>query len=421
MQKQVKVDVVVIGAGMVGLSTAYELAKLGSKVAVLEKKRLGDSCSVANTGLVLKADARPYLGYELTIESLSYLERLHVELDCDLAYEPVDFLGLLRTEEEMQAGQEQVEIFTSSGFAYRMLSPREVKAREPLLNVAGIRGAVVSAQGKIDPFSLLYGYFKAGRQLGMQWCPEAQVMAIENAGDGVTVYTPQEIFQAQKLVIAAGAWTREIAALAGLDLPQHYVHGETLVTEALPVLLRTVVADGSPERVCLENKVNSIAAAGEWYGSGQHLEITELVVTQVKNGNVLIGQRSHARPFLYDSIAGDSLHLLSRVAALHLPALREAAVIRSWVCPVPFTPDHKPLVGPADKEGRILISSGYLSTLILTPVMAKLVAKMALGLALNHDLSPYSPARFTQPKEAGAGDRPAGAGREEEESDDTDV
>lgn len=387
-------DVIVIGAGMIGLSTAYELARMGAKVALLESKRLGDSCSVSNTAMVFKADTEPDMGLELTCESIRRFGQLSEELEYDIGYEEKDFIGLITNEKELEEAAEQVSTFSAAGFDYRIAGAKEIALREPLVNTDGTLGGLICRQGRVDPFKFIYGYFLAARRKGMDWFPDSQVVSIRKTDTCVEVKTRKQIFQADKVVIAAGAWTREVAALVGIELPQHYVHGEAIVTEAMPKLLDGIIGGVHSTRVDMENEVTRLSEEKVWYGSDKSMECREFVIHQVHEGNVLIGQRSFARPFIYDRLSKDSFSSMVREVLQFMPVLKNASIIRSWCCPVPFTPDHRPFVGQLEEDGKIFVSSGYLSTIVLTPVMGEQVAKLVLNKKTDFNLENFSPKRL---------------------------
>lgn len=392
--EHLKYDVVIIGAGMIGIATAYELAKQGAKVAVLERKRLGDSCSVSNTALVIKSDPEPGKGLELTVESLRRFPGLSRELDCDIEYEEADLISLVSGEEELPEAYEQIKIYSEAGFDYRMASLEELKAAEPALNTQGFLGAVVSRQARINPFNFLYGYYRGAVKNGMHWYPDSEITGFSNSGKYVEIATKQALFKASKIVVAAGAWTRDVVSLLGIDLPIHYVHGEAIVTEALPRLANGIIGELHCTRVDMENEVCSLAGKNAWYGPGKTMDCFEFVINQVKNGNVILGQRSFARPHIYDGVSEDSFKMIAEAAVRFMPALANASIIRSWVCPVPFTPDHRAFVGPLDSDERIIISAGYLSTIILTPLMGELVARLAQDREVAFHLDMFNPNRF---------------------------
>lgn len=387
-------DVIVIGAGMIGLSTAYELAGMGANVALLERKQLGDSCSVANTAMVFKADTEPDLGLELTWESIRRFGQLSEELEYDIGYEEKDFIGLITNKKELEEAREQVSTFSAAGFDYRIADPKEIALREPRVNTEGTLGGLISRQGRIDPFKFIYGYFLAARRKGMDWFPDSQVISICKTYGCVEVKTQKQVFQADKVVIAAGAWTREVVSLLGVDLPQHYVHGEAIVTEAVPKLLDGIIGGVHGTRVDMENEVTRLSDGKQWYGSDKIMECKEFVIHQVHEGNVLIGQRSFATPFLYDRLSKDSFGSMVREVLHFMPVLKNASIIRSWCCPVPFTPDHRPFAGPLEEENRIFVSSGYFSTIVLTPVMGEQVAKLVLDKKTDFNLENFSPKRL---------------------------
>ncbi|MEW6622539.1 MAG: FAD-binding oxidoreductase [Bacillota bacterium] len=390
-----KWDVVVVGAGMIGLAAAYELVKKGAKTALLDAGGLGSGASAANMGLVISTDAEPGLISKLTSKSLELLERLSLELEYDLNYREKSFIDILYSKEDLLRGEKMAAGLKAKGFECRLLTPRELQGMEPGTTFPDALGGLYTKQGSIDPFSLLYGYYQAARKKDLDWFPYTKVIGFETSGAKVTgVCTRQMSFHADTVVLAAGAWTRELAALLGYDLPQYYIHGECMVTEVMPPILNSCV--GLPvNRVEFEDSVSCLAAKNGWENLGL-MDECDLVVVQVHNGNLIIGQKTYVHPEFKGDTTYTGMAEMAKKAVRVLPDLSYVSVIRSWVSPVPFTPDHQPFLGPLGRYENLIVSSGYKSTIILTPLAGKLVSRMALGESLDYALEEFYPGRFTE-------------------------
>jgi glycine/D-amino acid oxidase-like deaminating enzyme len=267
----------------------------------------------------------------------------------------------------------------AAGVAAQLLDRDEVCRLEPGLAPDSVVGALYhDSEGLLNPFKLVQAYALRGRQHGLEVQPHTEVTRVSVQGERVIgVQTSDDCISAASVILAAGAWAQRLARTADVDLPLRWVHGEALITEALPPLTR--------------HAISSAAFFEETEESEE--QVVGFCLRQRLEGNVMIGEAANVTGALGRRVTATALPAIAREAWRHLPALRQAAVIRGWAVPVAFVPDNRPLLGPVDEVAGLLVATGFKSTIILTPFAGALLADMVAGCALDPRLAEFSPSR----------------------------
>ena len=209
-------DVVIIGGGIIGCSTAWQLAKKGKSVIILERNDVLSGAAGATDGVVGYHTKKPGQQMELAIQSIRMFDTLEEELG-----EPIEYGkcagGMQPVEDKMQWDilSGIVEEQCRSGVDIRMISAEEARRIEPQLS-ENIYGALYSPTGgKINPLKLTLAYFHAAKRLGAEFIGRSEVtgFVIE---DGVCkgVRTRDEEYRAGAVVNCCGAWARSRGSLS---------------------------------------------------------------------------------------------------------------------------------------------------------------------------------------------------------------
>ncbi|KTG19709.1 NAD(P)/FAD-dependent oxidoreductase [Haloferax profundi] len=221
--------VLIVGGGVVGLACAYALTDRGADVTVCEAGTLGGgSTGRAAGGIRTQFSTR--VNVELSLSSIPVWESFADEFGVDIDYRRPGYLFLARTEATASAFRDNVEMQTELGAPSRVLAPDEAKAYVPKLRAEQFVAATYSpADGIADPHSAVQGYADAVRNAGGEIRSNTPVTGLEREGDdgddtdghghGWHVETPDETIEVDAVVCAAGAWTKRVAAFAGIDLP----------------------------------------------------------------------------------------------------------------------------------------------------------------------------------------------------------
>jgi len=390
-------DVVIVGSGMVGCALAARLGEAGLTVTVIDRATSAAGASGGNMGLVLWSDAEPGVSLDLTRRAWLELPEEMAALG-EVEFRSSHVLTLIRDDQDPAEVLSVYAHLSAAGFSSEIIDRRDVGRLEPGLavggvTIAGIQGAVYQEQAALNPFLFTLAWEGRARRAGARFLRDSRVTGFRLEGGRVTAAETEEgLIEGDVFVLSAGAWTRQLALTAGLDLPQYHILGELLVTEPVPPTVRGVVglaADAGEDRVAWELRI------AERKGDGSGLRLVEFAVVQAQRGNLVVGQVSHGGPDLAEDVRPGCLRDLAASLVRFFPSTAGTAVIRSWAKPVPFTPDHQPIVGYAAGAEGLFLLSGLKSTIIITPLLSRLAADYIVS-GRPGPLAPFSPERFLQ-------------------------
>ena len=214
-------DVIVVGAGIMGASTAYHLARLGvRRVTVLERDTVcSGSTALASGGIRHQYANR--VGIELTTHSIVTYERFKEEFGVDPNFRQHGYLILIGTEEELAVARRSVALQKSLGVDVELLDPAATKRLWPYLNTDDLLGATYSPRdGYADPYLCATAIAARARELGVTIRQQHEVVGFARSGDRITgVTTAAGVFEAPTIVIATGAWSGVVGRMANVDIP----------------------------------------------------------------------------------------------------------------------------------------------------------------------------------------------------------
>ncbi|HHJ06817.1 MAG TPA: FAD-binding oxidoreductase, partial [Anaerolineae bacterium] len=229
-------DIVVIGGGVMGASAAYHLAKRGAQVTLLEKAPSFGEASTGKCAGGIRHQFSTEVNIRLSIESFKMMARFPDELEQEIGFNQIGYLFLLEQEESLTQFKKNVALQNRLGVESLILTPGELAARLPYLNLEGvIGGAFYSGDGLADPHSMVQGYIKGAKRLGASLFTDTPVTDI-NVVDGKikAVVTPQGKINTNTVIVAAGAWSGQIGEMLGVDIPVAPVRRQIAVTRPLP-------------------------------------------------------------------------------------------------------------------------------------------------------------------------------------------
>ena len=374
-------DVIVIGGGMAGLSTAYYLSKTRAKVLLLQAGDLGGGSSAANAGRaqVNEGHIDP-LNVRIIRDGLAGLETLEDELDASFAFKRFGYLCIVKSAEAdlWDEWQQRCETLTAGGIPTEMLDLKALQEAEPLMDTKGLLGAAYTREGLLNPFLYTAAYAGAARRNGAEMMPHMPVTAFIVEGERVvSVEAGGETFHADKFIVTCGAWTPVVTRLAGVELPIKHTHAEAFILEPLPLTLNNTIGLADFYRI-IHGKARAVAIG---VGPSTH---GPLLVTEAVFMTGELHQRNSA--WGLSATARDLLGLF--------PALSKARMVRGWGAPTCYTPDNEPVLGWAPGRENLFVSASFQQSITAMPVLGDWTAKMVMGEPLDVDLSPFDPARF---------------------------
>ena len=229
-------DVAVIGAGAIGTSVAYHLAKAGYKTAILERGDIASGSSSHCDAVALICDKLPGIDTKMGQASIDYFAQLAAEFEYDFDYDPKGCLYVCETEPEFQAASEYCARQNADGYPMRMVEREELIEMEPHI-AKDLRGALYTPSSgsiAVSPYKLCFAFIHEGRKYGLETYTYCDITAINlnretNAVESLE--TNYGLIKAKRIVNCAGAWAPFVGRLTGLDIPIEPRKGTNLVSE----------------------------------------------------------------------------------------------------------------------------------------------------------------------------------------------
>ncbi len=412
-----KTDTLIIGGGVIGVCVAYFLAQRGRSVTLLERNDIASGSSYGNAGLIAVAHAVPlpapgvltqglrwlvdpaspfYIKPRLDLELIRWLwrfrgackeekvlqaipvllalgqasmdlyDQLHVRHPLDDAFQRRGRLFLFRTRAGLDHAAEELDLLRRFGVEGAILDSAEVQDRFPLAAPTVIGGIYYPNYAHFHPARFVRGLAQLLRDQGVALRTQTEVLGFETRGRRVvTVRTTRGDFQAENVVLAAGAWSAPLGRALGLRLPIQPAKGYS-ITARRPT-------DYPEQPVQLSEEMVAVTPMGELLRFSSTLELAGL--------DRRINQRrvDASRRALREYVQG-------------MEGLEELELWRGFR---PLSPDDLPVIGPSPAHENLVLATGHgMLGMTQGPITGKLVAQLIAGEPPDLDLTPFSPARF---------------------------
>jgi sarcosine oxidase subunit beta len=362
---------VIIGGGIMGLALAAELARRGQPdVLVLEKAYLNAGASGRNGGGVRAQWSTPTL-IRLARRSLELCGEFATATGVNVWFRRGGYLFLAPTREQAARIEKNAALHRDHGMRTRILTPREALEVVPELDATRFLAASFNPDdGVVFPWPFLWGYARAAEERGASVRTWTSVTGFETSGRRIThVATDRGRVACDTVVLAAGAWSRELAALAGVRLPNRPTRHEILVTEALKPWLGPLVSV---------------------LGNGLYL-------SQDGRGEIVGGMGDPSEPEGLEQ--GSTLRFLARFARAAtdiLPVMAGLKVVRQWAGCYDVTPDNNPILGPAGFDNFHQLSGFVGHGFMMAPAVAELYADWLTGRGKDEIFERFALDRFAK-------------------------
>ncbi|MGB7976418.1 MAG: FAD-dependent oxidoreductase [Roseiarcus sp.] len=344
---------VVIGGGVVGVSTLYHLAKKGWTDSVLIERRELTSGSTWHAAGLLPLFNLSYSVGQIHRYSVALYQTLEKETGLDPGLRQVSNIRLARTRDRMDEYNYYAGVAETIGVKVKFLTPDEVKTIWPLCEVEGIIGAIQHPEdGYIQPADLTQALARGARDRGAEINRHTTVTAIARLPSGEwKVSTDKGEISCEHVVSATGNFARQTGRMVGINVPVIPVEHQYIVTEAHPEIVKRK-AQGLPEMGVLRESDSS------WY-------------MREEAGGLLLGPYEKGAPACYvDGPSPDSEYELFpedldrlgphiETAIARVPAFGEVGVKKVYNGAIAYTPDGSPIVGPAPGVRNFWLNEGH--------------------------------------------------------------
>ena len=367
-------EVVIIGGGVHGLSTAYYLSKLGVRdVAVLDKGYLGGGAS-ARTTAIIRANYLTPEGIPFFNESVKLYEGLAKELNFNLLFNQMGRLDLGHTDSAVYGLRLRTEFNQILGVDSRMVGPKEIKKLVPAINLREGKPYPIMAAlyhppcGVIRHDAVVWGYGRGADRLGVELHPFTEVTGIERSNGRVTgVETSNGFIRANTVVSATAGWSSTIAKMVDLKLPISTHALQAMVTEPLKPFIDKTISSAN----------------------------LHAYVYQTDRGEVVIGGGVDAYPSYSERSTLQPMEELAAHTLEMFPCLKNVKVLRQWAGLCDMSPDYAPIMGEVEGIDGFILTCGWGSWgFKAAPVAGKRLAQLIATGETPDLIKPFAISRF---------------------------
>lgn len=346
-----KVDVVIVGGGINGCSLAYQLSRRGLNVILFERDYL---CSGATgrCGAGIRQQWSTKENIILARESVRIFRRLSKELKEDIGFRQGGYLIAIHDENELSEVEERVNLQKSLGVDVKIIQKDEIKDIVPILDPDGMQaiGATFCpTDGHADPFKTTFAYARRAKENGAKIFTHTEVnkIIVDRKEVKGVVTSDGKVVSCDYVINSAGAWSKKVARLAGIDIPNKPVRKEAIVTEKLKRVFDAMVIS---------------------FKDG-------IYFSQQDEGNILGGipGPDEREGYLYQPTFSFLQHM-ARTLTRYAPSLKFVRVLRHWTGFYDVSPDARPIIGEDPSVKGFIHCHGFSGHgFMLSPMVTKII------------------------------------------------
>jgi len=365
-------DVIIIGGGLQGCSTALHLVRRGKSVIILEKETAGRHASGVNAGGVRRLN-RAIPEIPLSLASLELWYHIESLVDNDCGFRPAGQVRIAETLKDMSNMEERVGLLKSLGYAHEeLIDQRKLRRIVPTVADHCVGGLFCRQDGAAEPFITTRAFYSKARQLGAEVYEHHPVTAIERTNDMWRVRGNGKNFDAQVLVNCAGAWGDRIAAMIGDSAP--------LFPEALSMMVTARVSSFLKPVVGLIGR--------------------KLSFKQMANGTVVIGG-GHISNLNMDTeksvIDFTQLKISAQTVKDIFPLMKNVPIVRCWAGIEGNLPDEIPVIGPSSTAPDAYHAFGFSGHgFQLGPIIGQIMAELIIDGRSSLPIDAFRIERFKE-------------------------
>lgn len=366
-------DVVVIGAGLHGLSVALHLARRRKRVTVLERRYAGRHSSTATAAGVRRLGRDPR-EIALSVIAMEMWHAMESVVGDDCGFRAGGQIRVAENAADAARHHKRVAEIRAQGWRHEEIIERdELRRLVPAIAPHCVGAMISRGDGAADPFRTVRAWREAARDAGVEIREECGVHALERRVEGWRVVGERGEVDGEVVVNCAGAWARDIAALAGETISCGVKASMMIATERLPHFLDATIS-----------------------GTGRPLSFK-----QTAEGTVLIGgghQGSCDLASETSTVDFANLAGAARIATELFPLMRDVRILRCWTGIEARTPDDLPVIGASAVAPGLFHSFGYSGHgFQLFPAVGAALAELIANGATNMPIAPFAPARLAEP------------------------
>lgn len=383
MKLPTTIDCTIIGGGIVGVATAYELARAGIRSLVLESGAIGSGVSGASlAALAAHALARVEDLPVITAAGRRWAE-LEAEIGDSFEYRRQGQLRLINDVDDIDRFAALVAEHQALGAPLELLDQATLRTLVPTLGPTAAMAAAYSPDdASVNALRAVNALSIAAARAGAIIASGCHVTDLTSTGSGgVIVSTGAGKISSDWVVLATGPWTNAVLEPLGVNLPLEARRARCAVTEPLPALLAPIISGV---------ETGAGLGIGEGYFQIQQTQSGHLLFNTVVDSALDDTTELH-----HQSVDESFMVASSRTLARLLPATGTARFLRSWAAVEAWTPDRRFLCGPLESHPQVIIAAGDSgSGFLRAPLLGGLVRDALLGRAPGPEVAMFAPDRF---------------------------
>jgi len=366
-------DVIVIGGGLHGCSTALHLARRGIRVLVIEKDHVGRHASGVNAGGVRRLGRHP-AEIPLSVASMELWHAIHDLVDDDCGFESHGQVKVAESDAEFDTLRRRVEEVRTLGFTHEeLIGQDELRDLVPAISPHCVGAIVCRRDGAALPFRTTLAFKRKAESLGARFIEGTRVIGLSRASNAWRIETTDGAHEAPRIVNTAGAWAHQVAAQLGEPVPLEVIAPMLMISAPMAPFLQPVLgATGRP-----------------------------LSFKQFTNGTVLIGGGHRGRPdpeTNWTDLDFTALAISARTVWDLFPVMRGAQIVRAWAGIEARMPDDIPVIGRSRTSENVWHAFGFSAHgFQLGPVVGAIIAELIATGHTNLPIAPFDIARFARP------------------------
>jgi len=420
-------DVIVIGGGIVGLASAYELALRGVQVVVVEKGRMAGEQSGLAWGFVRQQDRDP-VELPLMVAANKLWPDLTKRLEADIDWRQEGLVALADSEEALAHYKNRAKLEQSHGVDSRLLTPQEVQSHLPGYSLSVLGGLYTASDGHADPLKSTLAFGDAARRLGVEILEHTAVTKLQMSQDRVTgVETTAGPIAAKTVICAAGAHAPKLLRPAGIKFPIRSTRSTVARTHPLPPL--TELAVRGPRVSFRQTRSGHVILGGSGPSAADYditLEsfrdlgvflpnfIANRKMVKLHLGRPLVEDILRSLPFTptgYVAKKNPFAHTVKTMPqanhemvetirrAFHgcYPSLPSVTIDQSWAGIIDTTPDVVPVIESSEKVAGLFIAAGFSGHgFALGPIVGQLLSEWIVDGKPSMPLDGFRLNRFAE-------------------------
>jgi len=365
-------DAIIIGAGIVGAACAYECARRGMRVLIIDQNVVGSGTTAAGMGHIVVMDDSE-AQFALTSYSQKLWQDLRPQLSDDVEYEQCGTIWVAADEEEMNEVRRKHDFYQQRGVPTEVLNAARLKTLEPHLRDGMSGGLLVLNDAVLYPPCAAAFLISKAQQHGAEL---SLGLSVTQIGQGTMRTSNGAEFKSNVIINAAGATSPHLTP--GIEVKKR--KGHLVITDRYPGFLR-----------------HQLVELG--YLKSAHSVTSDSVAFNLqprRTGQILIGS-SRQYGAEHSEVDHDILARMLRRAQEYMPELAAMSAIRTWTGFRPATPDKLPLIGPVQNDSTVFLATGHEGLGITTSVgTARILIDHITGVKPEIPIEPYLPSRASK-------------------------